>query len=195
MINQFPLIAVLMTTLIIPSFEAAATEQSSATDSWTPDSMSDLKRTVINYANENHYPVIGIFLRPDHFDEDIGIASALFLDNSSRQKKKGIYVAMLSPIEVDVIIVDTDRVYFRDQSLKDRQKYRNLKKTYSIDCANSQIGIGNVEYYSHPLKGVKIKSLLPTHVDDIQRGIPKPGTISEYVMKAVCNGKVIYQPK
>ena len=157
--------------------------------------MSELKRSIVNYANEHRDPIIGVFLRPDNFDEDIGIASALFLDTSSKYTKKGIYVAMLAPVEVDVILVDTNRIYFRDQSLKDGQKHRNLRKTYSIDCANSQIGVGDVEYYSRPVNGVKVKSLLPTHVDDILRKTPKLGTISEYVMKAVCNGKVIYEPK
>lgn len=197
MINNSPLIAalILISMSVTTSFGIAATEQKSTTDPWTPNSMSDLKRTIVSYANDSRDPIIALFLRADHFNEDIGIASILFVDTSSKYTKKGIYVAMFAPVEVDVILVDAYRVYFRDQSIKDGTKYRNEKITYAIDCVHNEIGIGSIDYYSHPAGGVKVKSLSRTHVDNIQRKNPKPGTIPDYVLQAVCKGKVMYEPK
>ncbi|MCW8946466.1 MAG: hypothetical protein OQK80_03280 [Sedimenticola sp.] len=198
MINKSPLLAALIIISIsmsMASFGAAAAEQKNTTDPWTPNSLSDLKRTIVIQANDSRDPIIALFLRPDHFNEDIGIASALFLDTSSTHARKGMYVALLAPVEVEVIIVDAYRVYFRDQALKAGKKYRSQKVTYTIDCVHNEIGIGNINYYSRPVGGVKLNSSRAINVDDIQREYSKPGSIPDYVLKAVCNGKVMYEPK
>jgi len=182
----------LFTTLAVVALAAPVSSLGQA-DVWSPTTYQALERQIVAHSNITRYPIIALFLRPSHFKEDIKIASAFYLDRSSQQTTTRMNIVLFTVVEVDVTLVRAERIYFRNQYRKNGDAYRRIQLEYEVECGNRRAGLGDFNYYAQPVGGEMLKK--PQLPYAVERKVPVPGSLTDFVMKAVCDGAAVYQPK
>ena len=141
-----------------------------------------MEQQIVAYSEKTKDPVLALFLRPDHFAEDIAIASVLYLGRTTMRKVKGMDAALFIPVEVELTRVNAERIYFHEQQKSSGEKFRRTQLTYDVACKSRTAGIRSARYYSAAESG-ELVSEIPDGPAD--RKLPKPGSLGDIVMKGV----------
>ena len=178
-----PFLTTLCATVTALAAHAAAAAQD---DAWTPDSWQELATQAGNHSRETGHPLVEFLIRPEHFEEDLEIGSAFYLDRASLED--AFDLAAFTPVTQGTI----HRVFFKDQGWQ--RTFRRRDTTYQADCENRRVKVVAESFY-RDVAGEDLDSESPSHrfmSETLESGAP--GSELDIAVRAICDGRTLYDP-
>lgn len=161
---------------------------------WSPTDFETLRSGVLRWAEASDKPILGLTLRPDHFADDIGRARVVYLDLSSRASATRTDLALLAPVQNQVVHIATDEIFFREQRSPSGEAFRHLRTRWELNCEQGLIGITAMTWYRDPPSGEVVSvDRLPNQRADLAEA--QPGSFNALVLNGVCEEAYLYKPR